>query len=353
MPVSISVQKRTLLHNVQRRLQSRRPAGSIFSTCALLLAVTSSSSSVAAMSTHTGRKVIDSHLHVWANSLEAANGFPYVDQDPPASLQNLASTEELVKRMEDAKVDGTLIVQPINHKFDHSYVLKAMKLHPAKFKGMYLHDPSLSAEEAVTKLEDFALQGFVGVRFNPYLWPKIGDASWSPMSEGAGLAVYKRCAELNMPVGIMCFQGLDKHYDDILHLIAASPDTCLILDHFGFTGLDEAGNAAFADLLKLAKFPNVIIKISAVFRLKDEFPFERVKEERFLPLLQTFGADRLMFGTDFPYVLEQHPDGYQGIVQLMASWIPENDRDQIMGGTAERIFGHWGEPVAKPKDEEL
>lgn len=289
--------------------------------------------------------VIDSHLHVWASAKEAASAFPYAEgQEPPQSLRNLASTSELVKRMDAASVDGALIVQPINHKFDHSYVMEAMKAHPTRFKGMFLHNPSESPEEAVSVLEDLTLKGFVGVRFNPYLWPKTEEGGWTPMSTpgGAGLAVYKRCAELKMPVGVMCFQGLHLHYDDILELIKASPETVLILDHFGFTGLDEQGNASFQKMLKLAEYPNVIIKISALFRLKDESPYEKVKKQRLEPLLKAFGAERCMFGTDFPFVLEQ-PQSYNGMVQLTSSWLEdERDRQAVMGGTAERVFGPWG-----------
>merc|ERR1712070_340840 len=97
-------------------------------------------------------------------------------------------------------------------------VIQAIKRHPSRFKGMLLHDPSLDSEEAVSRLENLALQGFVGVRFNPYLWKKVDEQVWSPMSEGAGLAVYKRCGQLGLPVGVMCFQGLELHYQDILNL---------------------------------------------------------------------------------------------------------------------------------------
>ena len=212
------------------------------------LAYSRFSSSASAMTT----KIIDSHLHVWASSKESAN-FPYAEgQHPPESLANAASKSALLEKMELAGIDGTLIVQPINHKFDHSYVLSAIREYPEKFKGMLLHDPSLPSEEAVSQLEQLALKGFVGVRFNPYLWPKKGDG-WEYMSEGAGLAVYKRCAELHMPVGVMCFQGLQLHLDDIIQLLEASPKTDLILDHFGFTSFSDDGNAAFHDLLKLWK----------------------------------------------------------------------------------------------------
>lgn len=296
------------------------------------------------MSTSAG-KVIDSHLHVWANSNEASDKFPYArGKEPPESLRDKASISELIQRMDQAGVDGALIVQPINHEFDHAYVVEAMKLHPHRFKGMLLHDPSLVQDAAVARLENLALQGFVGVRFNPYLWPKLESGVLTQMSNpsGAGIAVYKRCAELHMPVGVMCFQGLGLHHDDILSLIEASPETTLILDHFGFTGFDDEGNAAFQKLLSLAQYPNVIVKISALFRLKDESPYKRVEQERLKPLLENFGSDRLMFGTDFPFVLDQ-PESYDGMVKLVSSWLNDDkDRQDLMGGTAERVFGPWG-----------
>lgn len=289
--------------------------------------------------TTTTTKIIDSHLHIWA-SLAEETAFPFVhDSPPPDSFKDRASTAQLLEEMEAAGVDGALLVQPIHYKFDHSYVCQAIHDFPEKFKGMMLFDPAMTMSDAMVQLENCKQKGFVGVRFNPYLWHKLGENKWSPMSQGVGLACYQKCGELKMPVGVMCFQGLDLHYDDILTLLVASPGTTLILDHFGFTAIDN--EATFHQLLSLAQYPNVYVKVSALFRLNDTPPFEQVKTKRFLPLLDVFGADRLMYGSDFPFVLEQ-PSGY-GMVNLVASWIEdENQRNAIMGGTAERIFGSWG-----------
>eukprot|EP01083_Nonionella_stella_P246192 855048_1 len=244
--------------------------------------------------------------------------------------------------MNDAGVDGALIVQPINHKFDHSYVANAMKKYPDKFKGMLLHDPSLSPESAVERLEELVLSGFVGVRFNPYLWPN--DKKSMSEDSGCGLAVYKRCGELKVPVGVMTFKGLGLHMDDISSLIDKSPETILILDHLGFCALNDDGDAAFRQLLSLAKYSNVHVKVSALFRNvgdRDSFPYNKVKSERFDPLMEAFGAERLMVGSDFPFVLETE-QAYKGAINTVKSWIPEGiDRDAVMGGTAERLFGSW------------
>lgn len=307
--------------------------------------------SMASSSTSSSRtKIIDSHLHVWGTSSDV-NSYPFF-QNPPDSLKDSASFDQLVvKHMETKGVDGALIIQPINYKFDHSYVINAIQKHPTKFKGMLLHDPSLSEIDAISRLEDLTLKGFVGVRFNPYLWPRKeskdadDESEWEPMSSGSGLAVYKRCAELRVPVGIMCFQGLSLHYKDVCNLLQSSPETIMILDHFGFTFLDDNGNNAFQQLLSLEKYPTVIVKISALFRLKDPSPvYENVYKERFLPLFETFGPERLMYGSDFPFVLEQ--SSQYSIHKVISSWIPnKSDRLKVLSGNAERIFGPWGTPV--------
>lgn len=280
-------------------------------------------------------KVIDSHLHVWANENESSL-FPYAaDKKPPENLINISCTDVLLKNMEDAGVDGALIVQPINYLYNHDYVSNTIKMHPDKFKGMLLFDPSLKPEDAVNRLEELVLKGFVGVRFNPYLFD--GEMS----ANDSALAVMKRCGELQIPVGIMCFKGIELHHADIVKLCKSCPDTVVILDHFGFAkvGRDDQ----FHLLLDLAKY-NTVVKISALFRVKGEdeaYPYESVRKQRFEPLLQTFGAARLLMGTDFPYV--QLECGYKSAVQTIKSWVSgEDELRLIMSGTAERLFGTWG-----------
>ena len=111
----------------------------------------------------------------------------------------------------------------------------------------------------------------------------------------------------------------------------------------GFCALNDEGDEAFELLLSLAKHPNVYVKISALFRNtgeKDSFPYDKVKSERFIPLLEAFGANRLMMGSDFPFVLESE-GSYEGAINTVKSWCKGSDYDSILGGTAEKLFGRW------------
>lgn len=121
----------------------------------------------------------------------------------------------------------------------------------------------------------------------------------------------------------------------------------MILDHMGFAALDyedEKGEKLFGMLLSLARYPQVYVKISALFRItgNDSFPFERVKEERFLPLVDKFTVDRLMFGSDFPFILNEE-NSYKETLEVIKSWVVDDkDRSALLSGTAEKLFGPWG-----------
>ena len=65
------------------------------------------------------------------------------------------------------------------------------------------------------------IQGFCGVRFNPYLWAQGGAG----MRDETGLALYRKAGELGMPVGVMCFKGFGLHVEEIEALLRSSPET--------------------------------------------------------------------------------------------------------------------------------
>ncbi|KAH1200306.1 hypothetical protein GmHk_18G053457 [Glycine max] len=134
-------------------------------------------------------KIIDSHLHIWASPQEASE-FPYAPGQEPPVPGNL---HFLLQNMEEAGVDGVLIVQPIFHKFDHSYVTSALKKYPTKFVGCCLANPTDDGS-GLKQFEDLVLKdGYRAVRFNPELWP-AGEKVGNPISFSQYLcSVYSPC----------------------------------------------------------------------------------------------------------------------------------------------------------------
>ncbi|XP_061374392.1 uncharacterized protein LOC133316629 [Gastrolobium bilobum] len=279
-------------------------------------------------------KVMDSHLHVWA-SPEEAGKFPYSPGQEP-SLQG--NVDFLLQCMEEAGVDGALIVQPINYKFDHSYVTSVLKKYPTKFVGCCLANPADDGS-GLKQFEHLVLKdGYRAVRFNPYLWP-----TGEKMTNEVGKAIFRRAGELSVPVGFMCMKGLDLHISEIERLCTEFPSTVVLLDHLAFCKppINDEEGLVFSQLLNLSRFPQVYVKFSAFFRLsRVQFPFLDLS-----PLLSqvvsSFGANRVMWGSDFPFVVPEC--GYKGAKEaahLIANQIslPSSDLEWIMGRTATQLF---------------
>ena len=219
----------------------------------------------------SSRRVIDSAVHVWSTGREP---FPWA-VPPPPSLAEAATPEALIASAAAAGVAGALIVQPANHMFDHAYVTAALKAHPTFFRGMGLANPTLPPAEAVAALEALHAAGFVGVRFN-------AGAFEGGLTSDVGRALYKRAGELGMPVGVMCFKGLGPFVPALQALCDAHPETTLVVDHLGFFRQPAIGGQlggaaandddAWAGLLGLARYPQVHVKVSALFRASGEAP---------------------------------------------------------------------------------
>jgi len=177
------------------------------------------------------RRVVDAHVHVWG---DGSPPYPYVMPAPPAELVAAGSPAQLISLMDASHVDHAVVIQPIQYLYDHQYLLNVMQANPEckrRFKYMALFDPTLDdAAFGECLLDGLARQGFVGVRFNPTLFPNEQMAD----KDGKGAAWMRKCGALNLVVGIMCFKGLSRHYDDVVALLEAGPDTNVIIDHMGF-----------------------------------------------------------------------------------------------------------------------
>eukprot|EP01050_Picozoa_sp_SAG11_P022614 SAG11_NODE_4318_length_1950_cov_1.737979_2_plen_169_part_00 len=153
---------------------------------------------------------IDCHLHIWSGDHES---FPFNRErggspnfNIPEGPEGLCGTPELLLAAQsDVNVVGAMIVQPVHHGFDHSFVTDAMRRHPGKFKASLVIDPHL--EPAVAAAEVARLHaldiGWNGVRFKPGLWPKDVE----PLAGDVGRAVFAKCGELGMPVGLLAPVG--------------------------------------------------------------------------------------------------------------------------------------------------
>ena len=307
--------------------------------------------------------VVDAHVHVWlmqdeesASSQSASPQFVAfaAGKEPEVA----ASPALLLKQMDEAGIDGALIVQPINYGFDHTFVTRTIAAQPDRFAGCLLANPH---DEDASELRNLAATGhYHAVRFNPYLF----DAAAGGMACPAGRTLYKACGELGLAVGVMAFHGIESLVPQIEALCECSPSTLMMLDHFGFCGRGDtpaspSPDPVWADweiVVELARrFEQIYVKLSA-FDRQPRFLTPDDTSDKYLGIreligdaISQIGSDRLIYGTDFPFVNDAGNIGYVEAKQLVERACKEagltaEAKDLVIGGNLRRILPRAFQP---------
>ncbi len=289
---------------------------------------------------------IDAHLHVFT---KVTPKFPReVTALCPAEREE--PVEKLLGEMDKHQIDQAVLVQiggtSIQH---HKYLVHCLQKYPDRFLGI----------------------GVVPINHpNP-------DKHMSELSEGTGIIGF-RLFELGGPRDIFATKGVRNikaykifeyaaEHDYVLwlyprsidahllpFLIRAFPQVRVVLNHLGMTpgkgkfDLDELGrpriqvsgyNLNMHTTYRLARYENVMVHLSGQYAFsKQEYPYKDLAGWHG-NLLNDFGSKRLMWATDFPWILEE--PGYGELTTVVEKLLPnlsESELADIMGGNAKRFL---------------
>src|SRR5438105_14398745 len=87
-------------------------------------------------------------------------------------------------------------------------------------------------------------------------------------------------------------------------LAARFPAVLIVIDHLGHpNAVTGTKSADFNSLLGLARNMNIFVKVSGFYHFSQRpYPYEDCAD-MFRAVYDAFGADRLIWGSDFPHVL--------------------------------------------------
>jgi L-fuconolactonase len=271
--------------------------------------------------------VIDSQVHVYeADTPER----PWVQK---ITGPKHVTGEEQVAAMNALGIDGAIIVSTyMTYRFDSSYAEQVHARFPTRFALVKPVDPSDPAV-AEDMAQWAAKPGAVGVR----VMLAMADIA-DPADPGLNL-VLAEGARLGMPVNLFATRCLDEAYT----LISRNPDTVVVIDHLGlpqtYLREDEDVWLDLPKVLKLAELPNVRIKLTGAGTMSSQpFPFEDLWD-RLLPIIDAYGTDRCMWGTDWTRALKYL--NYEQAVEYFRTSprLSDSDRAMLMGGTVEQTYG--------------
>jgi predicted TIM-barrel fold metal-dependent hydrolase len=250
-----------------------------------------------------------------------------------------APVELLLRVMDENAVQKAVLVPLTPHD---EYVAESLRRFPGRFAGVAVFDPAVD-----DPLEGYRRRvetsGFQGLRMF-----SLGDPSRSPES---------------LPVFALLTWMADHHHKlwyypspDELPLLERTldllPGLDVMLNHLGFCqhGFARDGQgrpridttippSTLPTVLGLSRYQGVCVMFSGEYAFSREaFPYRDLTAV-VDAIHRAYGAGRMMWASDFPFVLEA--PGYAPQLSLVDSYLPglsAEERSAIMGGTALRLF---------------
>jgi L-fuconolactonase len=276
--------------------------------------------------------ITDAQIHIWG---------PNTPEHPWSRVGGSVAkrggepfgTSDILAELDQASVARAVLVPP-SWTGTNYYALQAASDYPDRLGVMGIFDVAHSGVRDVqTWLEQ---PGMLGVRLN------IRRSEFKEKIADDGIDWFFSAAET---FGVPIMALAPGQAAAISEIARRHPALRIIIDHLNLSAGVHADNlgAALEELWPLSKHPNIAVKISALPIFVDEsFPFPSL-HQHIQRAVETFGAERCMWGSDLTRLTCPYSDWVRTITEGVDFLSPEQ-REQIMGGTASAWL-NWPTPA--------
>lgn len=259
-------------------------------------------------------KIIDIHAHIFPDRI-AAKASAAIGEFYDIPMQFDGTLGTLLALGDESGV-GTFVVHsvatvPQQVEAINDFIAGTVRLHPGRLVGFATMHPGYRSIGA--EIDRAVSLGFRGVKIHP-------DFQKFNLDDREAMAIYE-AIEGRLPILVHC--GDNRYeYSKARRMAAVMdrfPKLQVICAHFG--GYSEWEDAAAA----LAGRNVLVDTSSSLFALAPE----RARE-----LIDLYGVDSVLFGTDYPMWGPEHELALLSRIGLTAE-----EREKIMHGNAERLLG--------------
>lgn len=271
--------------------------------------------------------MIDAHHHFWRRS-RGDYGWLTPDLGP---LYRDFGPGDLAPLLAGAGVTGTVLVQAAPTEAETGFLLDLAET--CAFVLGVVGWTDLTAPDAPGRIRELAAAPrLCGLR--PMIQDEP-DPGWILRPEvGQGLAALSECG--------LAFDALVRphHLAALSQVADAHPGLRIILDHAGKPDIAGGGFAPWATgIAELARRPNVACKVSGLLTEAGE----RTGDADLAPyvdhLLETFGPDRLLWGSDWPVLgLAGDYPGWSAQARRLLDGLSSADRESVFRANAIRAY---------------
>ena len=272
--------------------------------------------------------VIDSHHHYWHyNQIE----YDWID-DSMKLIRRDFLPEDLNRAIHEAGIEGVVSVQARQTVEETEWLLR-MAEQNLFMKGVVGWLP-LVDNDIESYLEKFT--------------PDKNLKGLRHVVQGEPDPDFLLRADFNLGISLLKNYSLvydilvvERQLPNTIRFVGNHPDQVFVLDHIAKPLIGQNQISPWRENIReLAKHPNVNCKISGMVTEAD---FTMWTPEQLQPyfdvILEAFGPDRLLFGSDWPVCLvaTTYPNWVE-LVKKNISIFTKDDQDKILGGNAIRIY---------------
>ncbi len=260
-------------------------------------------------------EVIDAHCHIYpariaARAVAGTDGFYGLHSVHEGTVENLMTEGE--KCGVDHFVVQTVATNPKQVKTINEFIAEQVAAHPHRLTGLGTLHPE--SDDIAGDFRHLVELGLHGVKLHP-------DIQQFKIDDYRCLRIYELCEQEGMP--ILLHTG-DHRYDysnpnRLLPVMEIYTDLTLVGAHLGgWSVWDEACD-------KLGTLPNLFVDTCSCLHF--------MAPERMAEIIRHYGAERVLFGTDYPMWPAQ-PE----LTALLGMGFSEEEYRQIFSENAKKVF---------------
>jgi len=275
--------------------------------------------------------LIDIHPHVVSTDSRRYPLAPIGGRQSDWSQERPVTYEQMIQAMDRAGIAKSAVVQASSvYAFDNSYVAAAVAAFPRRFTGVFSVD--LLARDAVETMKHWIAKGLTGMRLYTAGTSLPEQTVW--FADPKTYPAWAFAAEAGIPV---CMQMRAKGFPQLTPMLERFPNVRFIIDHLARTEMaDGPPYAADEKFFELARYRNVFLKLTPLNVTPKEWG-KATPETFFRKLIDTFGANRIAWGSNFP-ATDDTLAGILGKAQSALSFASTDERAWIFGKTAQRLY---------------
>jgi predicted TIM-barrel fold metal-dependent hydrolase len=267
---------------------------------------------------------VDTHAHVFEQGLPLSGERRYA----PAYD---ATLDDYLPLLNAHGITHAVLVQPSFLGTDNRYLLQALSADTERLRGVAVVAPDISAND----LADLHRRGVTGIRLNlmEQTLPDLRAQPWTSLLDNVArldwhVEMHRNAVDLAPLIDQLLERGVR-----------------VVVDHFGrpdpALGTQDPG---FKALLGFGKTGRVWVKVSGAYRCAA--PGSPFVADATQQLIEQFGPDRLMWGSDWPHTQYESVTSYgDALSTVLDAGLDSTALGAILRSTARSFYGFDVEPV--------